>query len=75
MRVGVSRARPRLSPGANGAGASQPIPEAATIRRTSAKPLECTPALASPSTGSPGATPRGSKVPRSAAPTAKPARS
>ena len=60
--------------GANGAGASKPRPDCSTILRTSEKPLECTPDEASPITASPAAiSARGSSVPRSAAPTAKPA--
>ena len=60
----------------NGAGAFQSSSDLATTLRTSEKPFECTPEEARPITTSPAAmSPRGSSVPRSAAPTAKPARS
>ena len=62
--------------GANGAWASKPRPDWATILRTSEKPLEWTPEDARPITESPASISGcGSNVPRSAAPPAKPARS
>ena len=62
--------------GSNGAEASHARPVRATMRRTSENPLEWTPDDGRPKTRSPGFNPgRGNSVPRSAAPTAKPAMS
>ena len=59
-----------------GQASLQPIPLFSTMRLTSEKPFECTPEDARPRTTSPASmSVRGSSVPRSAAPTAKPARS
>ena len=78
-RSASARAAPRRAsaPGANGAGASQASPACSTIRRTSEKPLECTPeeAQAEQHVARRRCPARGSSVPRSTAPTAKPARS
>ena len=73
MRVGVSSASPTVWSWSKGHGAIE-LPALSTIsRRTSEKPLEWTPELASPRMTSPGATPSPvSAWPRSTAPTRSP---
>ena len=77
-RCASARAAPRPACGRRRTARAsvQASPDCATMRRTSEKPLEWTPEEASPSSTSPSTTSSvGSSWPRSAAPTAKPARS